>query len=232
MRGLCGALRGGFCRVGFVSRGLREQFRGAVFVGAFVGCLLRGGFDSASCGCLCRAAFNCAFCGGGLRRAVLAGRLWGWLMFPNPAAGAEQRCGFLSGVVFVRRGFGPGRLLTGGGFGPGAAFDWVFLSGVALVRGGVEPTWLWDRAFADSGAAVRWRYRISIHPQRARSAQPLVLKRTPSASSSSRCRVHPGTVRPALFTTRWQGRPAGASASARPTRRAWSGMPTSRAICL
>lgn len=33
--------------------------------------------------------------------------------------------------LFVRRGFGPGRLLTG----------W-FLSGVALVRGGVEPTWL------------------------------------------------------------------------------------------
>ena len=40
------------------------------------------------------------------------------------------------------------------------------------------------------------------------------------------------TVRPALLTTRWQGRPAGASASARPTRRAWSGMPISRAICL
>lgn len=33
--------------------------------------------------------------------------------------------------LFVRRGFGPGRLLTG-----------CFLSGVALVRGGVEPTWL------------------------------------------------------------------------------------------
>lgn len=42
-----------------------------------------------------------------------------------------------------------------------------------------------------------------------------------------------GAVRPALLTTRWQGSPAGAEAMARPTRRAWSGMPLiSRAICL
>ena len=32
-------------------------------------------------------------------------------------------------------------------------------------------------------------------------------------------------------TTRWQGRPSGASASARPARRAWPGMPISRASC-
>ena len=41
----------------------------------------------------------------GLRRAVFAGRLWGWLMVPNPAAGAEQRCGFRAGVVLDRAGF-------------------------------------------------------------------------------------------------------------------------------
>ena len=41
-----------------------------------------------------------------------------------------------------------------------------------------------------------------------------------------------GAVRPALLTTRWQGSPAGAETMARPTRRAWPGMPISRAICL
>ena len=44
--------------------------------------------------------------------------------------------------------------------------------------------------------------------------------------------LRPGAVRPALLTTRWQGSPAGAETMARPTRRAWPGMPISRAICL
>ena len=75
-------------------------------------------------------------------------------------------------------------------------------------------------------------YRISSHMKRTTSAQPLALKRTPSFSSNSRCCGQPGAVRPALLTTRWQGSSAGAEAMARPTRRAWSGMPISRAICL
>ena len=68
-------------------------------------------------------------------------------------------------------------------------------------------------------------YRISSHMKRTTSAQPLALKRTPSFSSNSRCCGQPGAVRPALLTTRWQGSSAGAEAMARPTRRAWSGMP-------
>ncbi len=71
-------------------------------------------------------------------------------------------------------------------------------------------------------------YRISSHMKRTTSAQPLALKRTPSFSSNSRCCGQPGAVRPALLTTRWQGSSAGAEAMARPTRRAWSGMPISR----
>ena len=136
---LCGApMRGGFCRVGFVSRGLREQFRGAVFVGAFVGCLLRGGALTARlAGVFCRAAFNCAFCGGGASQSRFSWASLGLADVSEPSGrgGTTMR-------LFVRRGFGPGRLLTGGGFGSGRLLTGWFLSGVALVRGGVEPTWL------------------------------------------------------------------------------------------
>ena len=58
------------------------------------------------------------------------------------------------------------------------------------------------------------------HPERARSAHPLGRNRTPSASSSVRWASHPGAVRPAAFTTRWQGTPSGAAASTCPTWRA------------
>ncbi len=60
-------------------RVFRAGFRGAVFAGAFAGCLLPGRvsfravLDSASCGGFSRAAFNCASCGGGFAEPLLPG---------------------------------------------------------------------------------------------------------------------------------------------------------------
>lgn len=58
------------------------------------------------------------------------------------------------------------------------------------------------------------------------AGQAFALMRTPSDMRSMACWCQPGTVRPMLLTTRWQGRPraSGASCIARPTRREWLGI--------
>ncbi len=66
------------------------------------------------------------------------------------------------------------------------------------------------------------------------STCPLLLKTTPSSSNKVRCRLHPGAVRPSLFTTRWQGSPSapGEYRKVRPTIREWLGHPANAAIYL
>ncbi len=61
---------------------------------------------------------------------------------------------------------------------------------------------------------------------------PLGLKRIPSVSKSVRCWLHPGAVRPSLFTTRWQGNPmaSGEYLSTLPTILEWLGHPANAAI--
>ena len=124
------------CRGGLSGCCVRSGSFGPVFAGRYLPVHLPDVF--------CRA--GCLF---GLSLiARLAGALAGRPLIVRLAEGASQSrsCRASLGLadvsepsgrggttmrLFVRRGFGPGRLLTG----------W-FLSGVALVRGGVEPTWL------------------------------------------------------------------------------------------
>ena len=64
------------------------------------------------------------------------------------------------------------------------------------------------------------------------STCPLDLKRMFSSSSNVRWRLHPGAVRPSLFTTRWHGNSAapGEYLSVLPTILAWLGHPANVAI--
>ena len=128
-------------------RVFRAGFRGAVFAGAFAGCLLPGRvpfravLDSASCRALivrlAEGTSQSRFCRASLGLADGSE--------PSGRGGTTMR-------LLGRRGFGPGRLLTGSGFGlgvfcpawfwTGPAFDWkwlwagCFLSGVVLDRAG------------------------------------------------------------------------------------------------
>ena len=109
------------CGAGLSGRFSRGGICGPVFAGAFVGRLLPGRvsfravLDSASC----RALIVRLAEGTSQSRSCRASLGLADGSEPSGRGGTTMR-------LFVRRGFGPGRLLTGSGFGPGAAFDRVF----------------------------------------------------------------------------------------------------------